>query len=538
MSAQRGQRQTSRRREQNGSPASFLLRDWQRKVERLARENEELRRLVADRDRRIADAEKQAADAQKHAADAQKRAEESEKKVADAEKQIENLERQLAGRRQNSTNSSKPPSSDGLAGESRERGRKKKSKRKPGGQPGHAGAHRRLFPAERVNEIHTVLPTQCGHCGIEFPQQWDQVQTTDKIHRHQVVELPSIQAHIIEYQCHQVICPECQQHTRAAVPEEARPQTGPQLTALIAYLTVLCRMPRRVTERLLEQVLGIDISLGSTQQCWEQASAAVEEPCSQLEQQLPHEAVLNLDDTGWRNNGMKRYIHSFVAASFVHYTVAVTRGSELLRQILGPVFAGILCTDRFSAYLKYHKGNGQFCWAHLKRNILGVLEFTKNTEVERFCRDALALHARLFRLWHKFREGKIDRPTLISRALPIEKKFFLLAQRHLDCHDRQVHNLAMALFQHCPRWFGFINFEGVEPTNNRAERALRIAVQWRKVCFGNRSASGEIATARLLTVTQTCKMQGRNALVYLSQAIVAHRRRQPVPSLRTLPGKN
>ena len=516
----------------------FQLHVWQRRVERLARENEELRRLVAERDRRIADSEKQAATAEKQVADAEKRAAEAEKKIAEAEKQIENLERQLAGRRQNSTNSSKPPSSDGLAGESRERGAKKKSKRKPGGQPGHPGAHRPLFPPDRVNETHTVLPAQCGHCGSELPQQLNLVQTTDQIHRHQVVELPTIQAHIIEYQCHQVICPECQQRTRASVPDEARAQTGPRLTALIAYLTVLCRMPRRVTEKLLEQVLGIDISLGSTQQCWEQASAAVEEPCREVEQQLANEPVLNLDDTGWRNNGKKRYIHTFVAASFVFYTVAVTRGSELLRQILGPVFAGILCTDRFSAYLKYHKGNGQFCWAHLKRNILGVLEFTKNTEVERFCRNALAQHARLFRLWHKYREGKIDRPTLRSRALSIEKRLYLLAECHLDCDDRQVQNLAMALFQHCPRWFGFIDFEGVEPTNNRAERALRIAVQWRKVCFGNRSAAGEIATARLLTVTQTCKMQGRNALVYLSQAIIAHRRHLPVPSLRTLPEKH
>lgn len=113
---------------------------------------------------------------------------------------------------------------------------------------------------------------------------------------------------------------------------------------------------------------------------------------------------------GW-TNGEKRYLSAFVAASFVVYTIARTRGSELLIRMLGAVFKGILCSDRFSGYLKYHQGRAQFCWVHLKRNILGILDFTKNTATERFFRDALALHARLFRLWHKFRSGLIQSPA-------------------------------------------------------------------------------------------------------------------------------
>ena len=85
--------------------------------------------------------------------------------------------------------------------------------------------------------------------------------------------------------------------------------------------------------------------------------------------------------------------------------MAATRGIKLLIRLLGAVFQGILCSDRFSGYLKYHSGKAQFCWAHLKRNMLGIVDFTKYSAVERFCRDALALHASLFRLWHKFRGG-------------------------------------------------------------------------------------------------------------------------------------
>ena len=134
-----------------------------------------------------------------------------------------------------------------------------------------------------------------------------------------------------------------------------------------------------------------------------------------------------------------------------------------------------------------------------ERNLLGIVEFTKSSAVERFCRDALAEHARLFRLWHKFRGGQIDRGQLRLRSIPIQKRIFALAERHLDSPHREVRNLATALFEHNERLFTFLDQEGVEPTNNSAEPALRTGVQWRKICFGNRSANGELATARLLT---------------------------------------
>ena len=490
----------------------------------LKTENERLLRELAERDEQIRRQAEQIAEQKQQIADA-------EKQIADAEKQIADLERQLALRKQNSTNSSKPPSSDGLAGEPRERCRRKKSRRKAGGQPGHRGAHRPLVPAEKVDEIRPVLPDQCQHCGRALPRQLELVQTVGEPQRHQVTELPPVQARTIEYQCHRVVCPECGESTRAPLPKEATGHFGPQLTALIAYLTVVCRMPRRVVEALLGQVLGIDISLGSTQKCWEEASQAVAAPCQELKKQLKNEPVLNVDETGWRTNGDKRFLWAFVAARYVVYTVAATRSSQVLRDLLGKVFRGILCSDRFRAYLKYHSGKAQFCWAHLKRNLLGIVEFTKSSAVERFCRDALAQHARLFRLWHKFRGGQIDRSQLLLRSIPIQKRIFELAERNLDRPHREVRNLATALYEHNERLFTFLEHEGVEPTNNSVERALRTGVQWRKICFGNRSANGELATSRLLTVAETCDLQRLNILAYLSAAILSHRRRQPVASL-------
>ena len=141
------------------------------------------------------------------------------------------------------------------------------------------------------------------------------------------------------------------------------------------------------------------------------------------------------------------------------------------------------------------------------------------------------MHASLFRLWHKFRSGLIDRPQLLNRSIRLQRRLLVLAETHLDSPDRQVRNLALALFEHAERLFTFLEHAGVEPTNNSAERALRTGVQWRKVCFGNRSAVGERATARLLTVTQTCRLHRRNTLQYLATAISSHRLRQAVPSL-------
>ena len=482
----------------------------QRRLEEQQREIEHLRDQLARREKQLADAEKQ---------------------IADAEKQIADLERQLALRRQNSTNSSKPPSSDGLAGEQRPRGRKRKSRRKPGAQPGHDGHHRRLVPTAEVSAVEVLLPSECRHCGESLPQNPRKATVQGEPRRHQVTEMPEIKPNITEYQLPEVVCGHCGKTTHAPLPEEIAGHFGPQLAALIAYLTVVCRMPRRVVEALLEQVLGIEISLGSTQKCWEEASQAVAAPCQELERQLRDEPVLNVDETGWRTNGDKRFLWAFVAARYVVYTVAATRGSQVLIGLLGAVFQGILCSDRFSAYLKYHQGKAQFCWAHLKRNLLGTLELTKHSEVERFCRDALAQHARLFRLWHKFRGGHIDRNQLSLRSIPIQKCIVELAEQHLDSPHREVRNLATALFVYNERLFIFLEKEGVEPTNNSAERALRTGVQWRKICFGNRSVAGELATARLLTVAETCDLQKLNTLAYLAAAIACHRRRQPVTSL-------
>ena len=462
---------------------------------------------------------------------------ERDRQLAEHVKRIKDLEHQLALRQQNSTTTSKPPSSDGLAGKQRMRGRRQKSRRTRGGQPGHAGHWRRLVPVDCVNAMVDVQPRQCRQCAHALHPGDERGEPR----RHQVTELPPIEAHVTEYRCHRRVCPACGATTLAPVPDEVIGQFGPQLTALIAYLTVVCRMPRLVVQRFLEGALQIPISLGSTQAAWEEASAAVAVSYAELEAALPREPVLNADETGHRTNGDKRWLWAFVAHTFVVYRIAVSRGSDVLTTVLGETFAGVLGSDRLPSYFKYVVGQRQLCWAHLTRNLLSALDVATTPSAKRFCREALVLQRRLFRLWHRYRGdptargAPLTRQELIVKALPIEKALFRLGERYLDAAHADVRNLAYALFVHNQHFFTFVHEAGVEPTNNAAERALRPAVQWRKIMFGTRSAEGERAVERLLTVTRTCHVQQRNALVYLTAAIAAHRRCHPVASLLRRP---
>jgi transposase len=481
------------------------LRDEQaREIERLQRENERLREQLAEQTKQIAD-----------------------------------LERKLALRDQNSTVTSKPPSSDGLAGRQRERGRRIKSRRRPGGQPGHAGHHRALVPAERVDAIVDHVPKQCRRCARRLRDR----DTVGDPRRHQVTELPPITAYITEHRCHRRECPDCGTITVAPLPEDCVNQFGPQLTALIAYLTVVCRLPRQVVQRLLGGVLQIPISQGSTQNAWEEASAAVTRPYGELQQALGQQPVLNGDETGHRTSGAKRWLWTLVAPTFVFYAIATSRGAEVLRRLVGARFDGVLGSDRLQTYLSYAAARRQFCWSHFTRNLLSARELATTAGGKRFCREALRLQRRLFRLWHRFkgdppvRGAPLTRAQLIATAWSIEKRFFVLARRYVNAADADVANLARAMFVHHIHFFTFIHVDGVEPTNNIAERALRTAVQWRKIMFGTRSLEGELAVARLLTVMRTCQLQQLNVLAYLAAAIRCHRRHQPAASLLVRPAK-
>jgi transposase len=512
--ARRAGKQVAASRHSHAQPPS--RKEQQRRIERQQREIEKLREQVAERDQRIAEAEK---------------------RIAEAEKQIADLERQLATRKRNSTNSSKPPSSDGLAGAQRRRGSaRKRSGRKPGGQPGHMGQERQRV--EKPDRTEEVLPRQCKHCGTALPQALEQRHTVGEVFCRQVIDLPEIIRPVVtEYQYPKVVCPCCQKGTRAELRSEHAHDIGERLTAVASYLIAARKMTRRDVQATMQDLLNVDISVGSVQKAWEETADAVEVPYEELEQALADEPVLNGDETGSRTNGDKRWVWVLCSRWFVFYHIAGSRGVEVLVQLLGKAFAGILCSDRCPTYLSYHHGLAQFCWAHLQRTLRGIAELASTADGVHFARDMLRAVERLFGLWHRFRgeagvgERLLTRHELIQQSIPIQKKICRLAETYLDSEDREVRNFARAIYVHWEKLFVFLEHENVEPTNNVSERAMRLFVLIRKITYGNRSAKGEIALARLLTVTQTCKLQHRPLLSYLLAAIHCHRRSQPAPSL-------
>ncbi len=502
------------------------LRKAERDNERLRLQNEQLHEQNEQLQRQVEESREELDD--------------KDKAIVDRDKRIADLERQLAARKRNSTNSSKPPSSDGLAGTQRRRcSPRKKSGRKPGGQPGHMGHDRQ--PVEKPDRVEEVLPQQCKHCGTALAPGSGERQTVGDIFRRQIVDLPEvIVPAVTEYQYPKLVCPCCQKGTRAELRPEHEHEIGERLTAVISYLIGLRKMTRRDVAATMQDLFGVDISVGSVQKAWEETADAVEAPYAELEQALPTEPVLNGDETGSRTSGDKRWVWVLCSSWFVFYHIACSRGVEVLVQLLGKAFAGILCSDRYPTYLSYHRGLAQFCWAHLQRTLKGIGEFASTEDAVHFARDMLFAVGRLFALWYQFRgeagpgERLLSRSELILQSIPIQKKICGLGAKFLDSEDRDVRNLAHAFYVHWDKLFTFIEQEGVEPTNNSSERALRLFVLIRKITYGNRSAKGEIALARILTVIQTCKLQQRPLLSHLLTAVHCHRRRQPAPSLRPL----
>ena len=205
--------------------------------------------------------------------------------------------------------------------------------------------------------------------------------------------------------------------------------------------------------------------------------------------------------------------------------------SKVLKEVLGDVFHGTLCSDMYSSYKAFHKGDRQFCWAHIIRNLKGVKHACRSPDGVNFSKSMLAEIGRMFALWHAFREERLDRKTLVLKSGPIRARMGRCLQSYHTSDDYDVRQTAKSLLKHWEGLFTFLYHDGVEPTNNMAERALRPAVQWRKICFGNQSEDGEVLTARLLTVTRTCKLQQKDPLAFLVDSIVAQRSGLPAPSL-------
>jgi len=443
---------------------------------------------------------------------------------------IEELERKVALLTRDSSNSSKPPSSDGPAAKPRARPPMKSRKRKPGGQPGHKGANRDLIPTEEAEQVIAVFPEACDRCGAVFIPEPSADQPTGKYWRHQVIDIPESKPEVTEYHLHCIRC-SCGTKNWGKIPQAARSGFGPRLAAFLAHLTGLHRVTRRGCQEITKTIFGIDICLGSVCKLHQEVSESLASAHETARQALPEEPVLNIDETGWKKQGQSSWLWVVVTPLIAFYHIAASRGAKVLKEILGDEYTGILCSDMYSAYKAFHKGVRQFCWAHIIRGIKGIKHACRSPDAVRFSKWMLSETGRMFALWHAFKDGHLDRRTLVQKSVPIRSRMSRCLQMYCVSSDRDVRKAAKSLLKHWNGLFTFLEYEGVEPTNNSAERAGRPAVQWRKICFGNQSDDGELLTARLLTAERSCIVQGRNPFQFLLESVVAYRRGLPGPAL-------
>jgi len=440
------------------------------------------------------------------------------------EARVAELEQRL---NRSSRNSSLPPSQDPPS--TPPRPRQPHSGRRRGAQPGHEGKNRPLLPLERVDQVVEHWPERCQACAHVFSE--DERVDVAAVHRHQVSELPPIAVTVSEHRLHRLRCPACAACTRAELPTGVpRSAFGPRLQAAVATVAVRNRVSRRDTVELMDELFGVELSTGSIDTIIERAGEALAEPHAGLHEQIRSASAVNVDETGWRTAGARRTLWGAPTERAAVFRIARDRHEREAKALLGEDFRGIACSDRWWAYNYLEPERRQLCWAHLVR------DFTAHSEglaaQKEFGEVALAIAGRLFVAWDELRASG-DRALLLERVAPLKQELrALLEQAARKSTKTKYHRLfATTLLKRWPALWTFTLVDGVEPTNNHAERGLRGAVIYRKLSLGSQSERGERTIERLLSASVTCRLQERSLFAYLSDVLTASIRGDPIPAL-------
>jgi transposase len=398
-----------------------------------------------------------------------------------------------------------------------------KSRNKPGGQPGHAKHERALIPVEQCTQVVRVIPETCRRCGQSL------VGSDPDPLRHQVWEIPEIQPLVTEYQLHRLMCPRCSKSTCGELPAGvSQSQAGPRLVALIALLMGCFKQSKRRVALFLEQVLNQPCSPGWIVKLQNQATAALTPAYDELAEHLPAEPVLGIDESPTKEARVKSWLWTFVASTYTVFALRTTRAATVLQELLTDAFDGVVNCDRAKMYWRI--GRPQWCWAHLKRDFQALIDHPDH-QVKRLGRDLMRPTRALFRHWSRCRDGTITRRGFERLMQPIRQEIDSLLLRGAFSGNPKLVGMCTPLYDHRDWLWTFLEVEGVEPTNNASERALRPAVIWRKLSFGTNSTTGSRFVETILTVVETCHRQSRNSFEYLTAALHAHFAGQPTPSL-------
>jgi transposase len=442
--------------------------------------------------------------------------------IVDLRARLADLEAKLAKAQKNSSNSSKPPSSD-IVKPPRP---KSKRKRRIGAQPGHPRHKRPPFDVSQVDDCIEYAWSHCPDCG-------GPLEASDEPPRIvQQVEIIAKPTHVTEHRGAACWCSACQKTHYAPIDPAVRRAglLGPRLRALVGFLKCVCHASFSTVRKFLRDVVGVRVSRGYLAKVCAQVSDSLELPYEHLLTLLPKQSAVNVDETGHKNNGEPYWTWCFRAPMFTLFQVSPSRGSDVLLKVLGKEFDGVLGCDYFSAYRKYMRECNvlvQFCLAHLIRDIKFLT--THPDKRNRVYGERMLTAARaLFALIHRR-----DRMSPERFALALEdaaNELWGSAIHHVP-NTAEAQNLARRFDKHGESYIRFITTPGIEPTNNLAEQAIRFVVIDRYVTQGTRSETGQRWSERIWTVVATCTQQARSVFSFLHEAVTAFFDGSPAPSL-------
>lgn len=434
------------------------------------------------------------------------------------------LEAELAQAKKNSSNSSKPPSSDMV--KPPKPAAKNRKKRKRGAQPGHPQHVRPVFPPEAVNHIEPYTLDCCPDCGGSLRLSKRPPEVLQQI---EITEAPTV---VTEHRGLAYWCPHCRKFHYAPLPGAVVKAGlfGPRLTALVAFMKGVCHASFSTIRKFLRDVVRVDVSRGYLAKLIAKASESLAAAYAELFSRLPGESVLNVDETGHKEYREKFWTWCFRAQLYTLFRIDKSRGSKVLIEVLGTEFNGVLGCDYFGAYRKYMRQFDvlvQFCLAHLIRDVkfLLTLAHSEDRAYGQRVRDALRV---LFAAIHRR-----DKLTTVGfqRALEAARQQVLKATTTRVPQGNHAQNLAKRFREHGEAYFRFITTPGIEPTNNLAEQAIRFVVIDRRITLGTRSETGRRWCERIWTVIATCDQQGRSAFKFLLDSIHAYFDGRLPPSL-------
>ncbi len=472
--------------------------------------------------RRIVEVEAELGVANKRATVAEGRVAAAEARIAVLGGQVAKLLEQL---KQDSSNSNKPPSSDGPGGRTRRRQNAKKnsSGRKRGGQPGHAGSQRSLVPPEQVDEVIDHYPPECESCWMPLPTTPDPMAE-----RYQTIELPPMRPYTVEHRRHCVECPTCRYRTAASYANIPTSPFGPRLASVVALLTGVFHLSRRAATKLLEDVLGVKISLGAVSAIEARLSVAVKPAVDEAWASVKGAAVKHTDGTSWYQSGILRSLWTVATTMATVFTIVANGRKDTLEVLFGDK-VGILVSDRATALNFWAMERRQVCWAHLLRKFISFSETAGAAGA--IGKELLQYVGIMFAYWDDVKTGKSTRDAFRKAMKPVRVQVEGLLKRAVATEIAPLAGSCDNILEHAAALWTFVDRDDVEPTNNHAERELRAFVLWRRRSFGTQSDRGSLFAERLMSVVHTARKQDKNVLAFLTACTIAARQGRAPPSL-------